>query len=156
MTIWIDADAAPREVKEIVFRAGKRLGLDVVLVANRKLEVPPAYPFARSVAVADRADSADRWIAQQVEPGDVVVTADIALAAAVVPRPASAIDPRGREYTADDVGAALSLRDFMEGMRGAGMATGGPPPWDARDSKAFAATLDRVLARALRGRRPPS
>lgn len=150
MTLWVDADAAPGEMKEVVFRAGKRLALDTVLVANRSLSVPVAYPLVRSVCVDGGPDAADRHIAEHAAPGDVAITADIALAAILVRKSVATIDPRGEEYTADAVGARLSVRDFMEGLRGAGVATGGPRPYGPQEKKAFAATLDRVLTRVLR------
>jgi uncharacterized protein YaiI (UPF0178 family) len=156
VTIWVDADAAPREVKDVVFRAGRRLGLEVVLVANQRLSVPPAYAsFVRVVAVSVRADEADRAIAERAAPADVVVTADVALAAAVVGRGAFALDPRGREWTADDVGVALRMRNLQEELRGAGVATRGPKPYGPRDLQAFAAALDRALARFPASRRRP-
>lgn len=149
-TIWVDADASPREVKDIVFRAGRRLGLEVVLVANQRIAVPAAYPSVKVVGVSGRADAADRYIEAHAKERDIVVTADIALAAALVARPVTVIDPRGTEYTQDNAGAALSARNFMEGLRGAGMKTAGPRPYGPRDAKAFAATLDRALARGGR------
>lgn len=150
MTIWVDADAAPREMKDVIFRAGKRLGVEVVLVANQSLEIPAAYPGARSVCVKDGADAADHWIVGAAQPGDVAVTADVALAALLVQKSIAAIDPRGDEYTEDDVGARLFTRNRMEELRGAGVRTSGPAPYDEKSKRAFAATLDRVLTRRLR------
>jgi uncharacterized protein YaiI (UPF0178 family) len=150
MRLWVDADAAPGEMKDVIFRAGKRLALETVLVANQSLSVPVAYPLVRSVCVHGGPDAADQHIAAHAEPGDVAVTADIALAAVLVGRSVATIDPRGEEYTADNVGARLSVRDFMEGLRGAGVRTGGPRPYGPQEKRAFAATLDRVLTRALR------
>ncbi|HYO13378.1 MAG TPA: YaiI/YqxD family protein [Thermoanaerobaculia bacterium] len=150
--LWIDADAAPREVKEIVFRAARRLGLETVQVANRWLEAPPNHPFVRTVLVAGGPDVADRHIAENATSGDVVVTADIPLAALLVEKQILVIDPRGEEYTAENVGERLAVRDFMDGLRGAGVVTGGPQPYGPKDKQAFAAALDRVLTRALRRR----
>jgi uncharacterized protein len=152
MRIWIDADAAPREVKEIVFRTARRLQLETVQVANRWLSDPPNHPFVTTVRVDGGPDVADRHIAENASPGDVVVTADIPLAAALVEKSILVIDPRGEEFTEENVGERLAVRDFMDGLRGAGIETGGPRPYGARDKAAFAAALDRVLTRALRRR----
>ena len=152
MKLWIDADAAPRDVKEIVFRAARRLELQTVLVANQRLQPPPGNPFVSAVRVEGGPDAADLHIVASAEPGDVAVTADVPLAAALVEKRVAVIDPRGEEYTADNVGERLTVRDFMEGLRGAGVETGGARPYGAREKQAFAAALDRVLARALRGR----
>lgn len=152
MKLWIDADAAPRDVKEIVFRAAKRLELDTVLVANQRLPVPPGNPYVSAVRVEGGPDVADRYIAEHAAPGDVAVTADIPLAAALVEKRVTTIDPRGEEYTPENVGERLAVRDFMDGLRGAGVETGGSRPYGAKDKQAFAGALDRVLTRALRGR----
>lgn len=150
MKLWIDADAAPRDVKEIVYRAAKRLELETVLVANRKLQVPPGNPFVTAVTVAGGPDVADAHIADSAAPDDVAVTADIPLAAILVEKGVRVIDPRGDEYTRENVGERLSVRDFLDGMRGAGMETGGAKPYGPREKQAFAGALDRVLARAVR------
>ena len=154
----MDADAAPREVKELVFRSARRLQLDVVLVANQRMQVPIGNPRVRAVVVEGGADVADRYIAEHAEPGDLVVTQDVPLAAALVPRGIAVLDPRGDEHTAETIGERLSIRDFMERVRMAGGATGGPAPYDARARQAFAAALDRTLTRLARsatgGRRP--
>jgi uncharacterized protein YaiI (UPF0178 family) len=149
--LWIDADAAPRDVKEIVVRAAARLQLETVLVANQRLFVAPGTTFVTAVRVEGGPDVADRYIAEHAEPGDVAVTADIPLAAALVERRVLVIDPRGEQYTADNVGERLSVRDYMDGLRGAGVDTGGARPYGAKDKQAFAAALDRVLTRARRG-----
>lgn len=151
MTIWIDADAAPRDVKEIVFRAAARVGRPAVMVANRRLAPPPGNAFVTAVRVDGGPDEADRHIAEHAAPGDVAVTADIPLAAALVEKRVFVIDPRGEEYTADSVGERLAVRDFMDGLRGAGVETGGARPYGPREKQAFANTLDRVLTRAMRG-----
>jgi uncharacterized protein len=148
--LWIDADAAPRDVKELVFRAAKRLRLQTVLVANQRLQPPAGNPMVTAVWVDGGADVADRHIADNAKPGDLVITQDIPLAALLVPRQIVVIDPRGLEHTDETIGERLSLRDFMEQARFAGAVTGGPPPYDARAKQAFAATLDRVLTRLLR------
>jgi uncharacterized protein YaiI (UPF0178 family) len=150
MRLWVDADAAPRDVKEIVFRAAKRLELEAVLVANRRLPVPPGNPFVTAVRVEGGPDMADRHIAEAARPGDVAVTADIPLAAALVEKRIHVIDPRGEEFTAENVGERLAVRDFMDSLRGAGVETGGARPYGPKEKQAFAAALDRVLTRALR------
>jgi uncharacterized protein YaiI (UPF0178 family) len=148
--LWIDADAAPRDVKEIVFRASERLKLATVLVANQRIQLPLGYAFLSAVRVDGGPDVADRYIAEQAEAGDVAITADIPLAAALVAKGVLVIDPRGAELTTENVGERLTVRDFMEGLRGAGVETGGPKAYGPREKQAFAAALDRVLTRALR------
>ncbi len=146
-TIWVDADAAPREVKELVFRAAMRLEIAVVLVANQRLQPPAGNPFVTAVWVDGGADVADEHIAVHARAGDLVVTQDIPLAARLVPGGIAVLDPRGAEHTAETIGERLSVRDFMERVRGAGGTTAGPPPYDARARPAFATALDRVLTR---------
>ena len=150
LKIWIDADAAPRDVKELVFRAAKRLALETVLVANRRLQTPPGNPLVSAVWVDSGADAADHHIASQAAAGDLVVTQDVPLAALLVPKGIAVLDPRGEEHTAETIGERLSVRDFMEQARIAGVVTGGPAPYDARAKQAFAAALDRVLTRLRR------
>ena len=152
MKLWIDADAAPRDVKEVVFRAAKRLGLETVLVANQRLQTPASNAYVSTVRVEGGPDEADRYIAEHAEHGDVAVTADIPLAAALVEKGVATIDPRGDEFDAENVGERLAVRDFMDGLRGAGVETGGARPYGPRDKQAFAGALDRVLTRALRRR----
>lgn len=150
--LWIDADAAPRDVKEIVFRAAKRLEMQTVLVANQRMPVPPGNPFVTAVRVEGGPDVADLYIVEQATPGDVAVTADIPLAAALVEKGVAVIDPRGDEFDAENVGERLAVRDFMDGLRGAGVETGGSRPYGPKDKQAFAGSLDRILTRALRRR----
>lgn len=150
MKLWIDADAAPRDVKEIVFRAAKRLEVQTVLVANQRLQVPPGNRFVEAIRVAGGPDAADQHIAEIAESGDLAVTADIPLASILVQKGVQVIDPRGEEYTEENIGERLSLRDFMDSLRGAGIETGGARPYGAKDKQAFATTLDRVLSRAMR------
>ncbi len=147
MTLWIDADAAPRDVKEIVFGAAKRLGIETVLVSNASLSLPRHHPTVRAVVVEGGPDVADKHIVDQARPGDVAVTADIPLAAKLVEGLVVVIDPRGREYSESNIAERLSVRDFMDGLRGSGVETGGPRPYGPRDRQAFANTLDRVLTR---------
>ena len=150
LKIWIDADAAPRDVKELVFRAAKRLALETVLVANQRLQTPPGNPLVQAVWVDGGADVADQHIAAHASPGDLVVTQDIPLAALLVPKGIAVLDPRGDEHTPETIGERLSVRDFMDQARMAGAVTGGPRPYDARAKQAFAAALDRVLTRLRR------
>lgn len=150
MRIWIDADATPRPVKEIVFRASKRLGIESVLVANTYLHPPPEYPLVTSVCVEGGPDVADQYIFERAVAGDLVVTQDIPLAALLVPKGIAVLDPRGDEHTEDTIGERLSIRDFMDSLRSAGTTTQGPPPFDAKAKHAFATALDRVLSRLLR------
>jgi uncharacterized protein YaiI (UPF0178 family) len=152
MKLWIDADAAPRDVKEIVYRAAVRLGLETVLVANQRVQVPPGVRFVSAVRVAGGPDEADRHIAEHAQAGDAAVTADIPLGSILVEKGVVVIDPRGEEYTPDNVGERLAVRNFMDGLRGAGVETGGSQPYGPRDKQSFASALDRVLTRAMRTR----
>lgn len=151
MKLWIDADAAPRDVKEIAFRTAKRLSLPTILVANQPLLPPPGIPSVTAVRVDGGPDVADQHIADSAERGDVAITADIPLAAALVAKGVHVVDPRGEIFTPENVGERLSVRDFMDAARGAGMVTGGPRPYGPKDRQAFAAALDRVITRAMRG-----
>ena len=150
MKIWIDADAAPRDVKEIVFRTAKRLGIETILVANQQLHTPVGNPLVSAVVVGDGADIADQYIAAHAEGGDLVVTQDVPLAALLVPNAITVLDPRGEEHTAETIGERLSVRNFMDQARMAGIVTGGPAPYDARARQAFASALDRALTRLRR------
>lgn len=152
MKLWIDADAAPRDVKEIVFRAAKRLEVAAVLVANQRLQTPPGNAFVTSVRVEGGPDVADLHIAENAEPGDVAITADIPLAATLVAQRVIVIGPRGEEFTEENVGERLAVRDLMDGLRGAGVETGGARPYGPKEKQAFASALDRALARAARAR----
>jgi uncharacterized protein YaiI (UPF0178 family) len=152
MKLWLDADASPRDVKDICIRASERLKLEAVLVANQRLQLPAGYTYLSAVRVEGGPDVADRYIAEHAEPGDVVVTADIPLAAILVPKGVAVIDPRGELYTIESIGERLSVRNFMDGLRGAGVDTGGHAAYGAREKQAFANALDRALTRALRPR----
>jgi uncharacterized protein len=140
-------------VKELVFRAARRLQIETVLVANQRLQPPPGNPLVTAVWVDGGADVADQYIAAHARAGDLVVTQDVPLAALLVPNQVVVLDPRGDEHTAETIGERLSVRDFMERARMAGAVTGGPPPYDARAKQAFAAALDRVLTRLRRSGR---
>jgi len=150
MTIWVDADAAPRDVKEIVFRAARRLKIDTVLVANQRLSAPSDNPHVSTVWVQGGPDVADRHIAGHAAAGDIAITADIPLAAILVEQGVTVLDPRGERYTDENVRERLSIRDFLDSLRGAGVETGGAKPYGPREKQAFAAALDRVLAAARR------
>lgn len=144
MRIWIDADACPRPVKELVFRASARLKLAVVMVADRPL-APQTSRLISSVVVPRDMDSADNYIVDNAETGDLVITADLPLAAQVVDLGAFAMNPRGETYTAENVRERLSMRDFLMGLREAGQEIGGPPPYSKKDRQKFASALDRWL-----------
>ena len=148
MNIWVDADACPGVVKDILFRAAERLQITTTLVANQMLRVP-ASPWIRAVQVPGGFDVADNEIVARVTAGDLVITADIPLASAALEKGAHVIDPRGERYTADNIRERLSLRSFMEDMRASGVQTGGPPPFSHADRQSFANALDRLLS-ALR------
>jgi len=144
--IWVDGDACPGAVKEILFRAAERTKVQVTLVANQWLRVP-ASRYIRSLQVQGGFDVADSEIVERVQAGDLVVTQDIPLAARVLDKGAVALNPRGERYTPDNIAQRLSMRNFMEELRGAGIQTGGPAAFHARDRQAFASELDRWLAR---------
>lgn len=150
MKIWVDADATPKDVKDVVYRAAQRLGIPAVLVANRRLSTPLNNPHVSTVQVQGGADVADRHIVDQSEPGDIAITADVPLAADLVARNVIVLDPRGEVLNAENVRERLSIRDFMESLRGAGVEARGAAPWSARDKQVFASALDRVLAKAMR------
>jgi uncharacterized protein len=150
MKIWVDADGAPRAVKEIVYRAAQRLTVPVVLVANRQLATPPHNAYVLAVRVEGGPDVADRHIADHARAGDIAITADIPLAAALVDKNVVVVDPRGDLFTPENVRERLSMRDFMDSLRGSGVETGGAAPYGPREKQAFAATFDRVLASALK------
>jgi uncharacterized protein len=154
MKIWIDADACPRVIKEIVFRASERLEIPVCLVANQPL-AKHHTALVTSVVVADGFDVADDYIAEHATPHDLVITADIPLAARIVEKGALGLDPRGEVYTEENVGERLSMRDLMQELRGAGMVQGGPAPFSTTDRQRFASSLDRELTRMRRERTKP-
>lgn len=146
MTIWVDADACPVAAKEILFRAAVRSQIPLVLVANQYIRVPPS-PFIKSIQVSAGFDVADNEIAQKAEAGDLVITADIPLAAEVVAKQCVALNPRGELYTKENIRQRLNMRDFMETLRSSGIQSGGSPPYDQTDKQKFANQLDAYLAR---------
>ncbi len=147
MQIWVDADACPKPVKEILYRAATRKQIQLTLVANQPLSTPPS-PYIASVQVGAGFDVADDYIVQQLTAGDIVITADIPLAAEAVEKQASVINPRGERYTPANIKQRLAMRDFMEEMRSSGQVGGGPAAYNHQDRQAFANTLDRLLSKA--------
>lgn len=148
--IWIDADAAPRDAKELVYRASKRLQLEVLLVANQSIAPPEGSKLIRSVTVRDGANVADQYIVEHSEQWDVVITADVPLAAQLVAKGVFALDPRGNVFDNSNIGSRLATRDFFDAARGAGMELSGPQPYSQRDRTEFAAALDRILTKAIK------
>jgi len=146
MKIWVDADACPSVIKDILFRAAERKQLELTLVANQSLRTPPSR-FIKSLQVRSGFDEADDEIVRRMDAGDLVITADIPLAAEVLGKDGLALSPRGELYSKNTIGAKLNMRDFMDTMRSSGEQTGGPPPLNQSDRKAFADNLDRILAK---------
>lgn len=146
MKIWVDADACPKVIKEILFRAAKRAAVQVTLVANQSLHTPRSQHI-KSLQVASGFDVADNEIVKNMSAGDLVITADIPLADQVITKGGHAINPRGELYTSDNIKARLNLRDFMATLRDSGVNTGGPAAFSQSDRQAFANQLDRLLAR---------
>lgn len=145
MHIWVDADACPKPVKEILFRAAHQRQVPVTLVANQLINVP-ASPFIKSLQVGSGFDVADDYIVESLVSGDLVITADIPLSAEAIAKGAAVISPRGEQHTKDTIGARLNMRDFMETMRSSGVVMqDGPPPFSQQDRQAFANALDRFI-----------
>ena len=145
INIWVDADACPRVIKEILFRAADRASIAVTLVANQAIQVPRS-PYIRSIQVASGFDVADNYIVQQAAHGDLVITADIPLASEAIDKGCLALNPRGELYTEENIRQRLNMRDFMDTMRASGMDTGGPPAFSQADRMAFANQLDCFIA----------
>jgi uncharacterized protein YaiI (UPF0178 family) len=144
LQIWVDADACPRVIKEILFRAADRASIPVTLVANQAIGVPRS-PHIRSIQVAHGFDVADNYIVQQANAGDLVITADIPLAAEAIAKGCTALNPRGELYTEDNIRQRLNMRDFMDTLRSSGIDTGGPAAFSPGDRMAFANQLDRLI-----------
>jgi uncharacterized protein len=144
MKIWVDADACPGVIKEILFRTADRAHVHTTLVANQAMRVPVS-PYIRFTQVASGFDVADKYIVERLEANDLVITADIPLAAGAIEKRAHALNPRGELYTSDNIRERLSMRNFMDELRGSGVVTGGPATLGPRDREAFANSLDRVL-----------
>jgi uncharacterized protein YaiI (UPF0178 family) len=147
--LWVDADACPRVIKDILYRAAERTQTPLILVANQALQVP-ASRWIKALQVAQGFDVADNYIVEQCGAGDLVVTADIPLAAELIAKGAQVINPRGEVLDQSNVRQRLNMRDFMDTMRASGEQTGGPPPLSDRDKQQFANALDRYLAKAKR------
>ncbi len=148
MQIWVDADACPVVIKEIIFRAAERLQISTTLVANQMLRTPPSR-FIRAIQVPSGFDVADAHIVEQLAAGDLVITADIPLASLVIERGAHALNPRGELYSTANIQEILSMRNFMDELRGAGVETGGPAAFSLADRQSFANQLDRFLAKHM-------
>ena len=146
MQIWVDADACPGEIKELLYRAAERMKIKLTLVANQSMRVSRSE-FIDTVLVSDGANVADRRIVVLAAPGDLVITADIPLAADVVANGAEAIDPRGGLYTHANIGERLAMRNVIDQLRGGGQVSGGPPNFGPKDRQAFANQLDRWLVK---------
>ena len=146
MKIWVDADACPVVVREILFRAARRTGVTLTLVANQPIRTPPS-PHIKMLQVPGGFDVADDEIVRRISAGDLVITADIPLAAEVIAKGGHALSPRGERYSSETIGAQLNMRDFMDTMRASGIQSGGPPPLGQSERNAFANNLDRLLAR---------
>lgn len=146
MQIWVDADACPNVIKDILFRAAERTATQVTLVANQTIRIPPSK-YLRTLRVDAGFDVADNEIVKRVEQGDLVITADIPLAAEVIEKDGIALNPRGELYTTETIRERLNMRDFMDTMRASGVQTGGPPTLNQRDRQQFANELDKWLAK---------
>lgn len=146
MKIWVDADACPVVVRDILFKAAERTGVELILVANQPLRVPP-LPMIRAVQVSAGFDVADNHIVQSCAAGDLVITSDIPLAAEVIDKGALALNPRGERYTRENIRGRLNMRDFMETLRSSGIQSGGQGSFGQREKQAFANQLDQILAR---------
>lgn len=146
MKIWVDADACPGVIKEILFRAAERTRTHVTLVANQTVRIPPSR-YIHRLRVSSGFDVADNEIVTRLDVGDLVVTSDIPLAAEVIEKGGHALDPRGELYSSENVRARLNMRDFMDTLRASGIDTGGPPALSQSDRKSFADNLDRLLVR---------
>lgn len=146
MHIWVDADACPLVVKEILFRAAARMRIPLTLVANQPLRIPPS-PWIKAIQVPAGFDVADNKIARQMQPGDLVITADIPLAAEVIQKGGHALNPRGEFYTKENIRERLNMRNFLDELRSSGVNTGGPSSFSQGDRQSFANQLDRFLGR---------
>ena len=149
MQIWVDADACPGGVKEILFRVSERAQLKLTLVANHAMRTPPSK-LVKFIQVPQGFDVADSEIVKRLSPGDLVITADIPLAAEVIEQGGQALNPRGELYTSENIKARLNMRDFMDSLRSSGVNTGGPPPLGPRDQQAFANQLDKIVTKYLK------
>lgn len=149
MKIWIDADACPKIIKEVLYKVSTRLNIPLYLVANSYLNIPLA-PHIKLIQVEEGADVADAYIAENVEVGDLVITADIPLASLVIEKSAVAINPRGEVYTEDNISEILSMRNFMQDLRDNGMVTSGPAPFGPKDKEKFTNSLNKILTQMMK------
>jgi len=149
MNIWVDADACPTVIKEILFKAAERTGAQVTLVANQPVRIPRSR-YIKFIQVSAGFDVADNEIVKRVKAGDLVITSDIPLAAEVIEKDGHALNPRGELYSADNIRARLNMRDFMDTLRSSGIHTGGPPTLSQSDRQAFANNLDTLLTKHVR------
>ncbi len=146
MKIWVDADACPIVIKDILYRAAERVAMEIILVANQSLQIPKSR-FIKFIQVSQGFDVADNEIVKRLSKGDLVITSDIPLAADVIQKGGTALSPRGELYTTDNIRARLNMRDFMEQLRSSGVDTGGPSALNQSDRKAFANHLDRIISK---------
>ncbi len=149
MKIWVDADACPNVIKNILFKAAERTQIPCILVANQKIQTPPSS-FISSRQVSQGFDVADDYIVQNIEAGDLAITADIPLAAEIIDKEAIAINPRGEIYNKENIKQRLAMRDFMDQMRGSGIQSGGPATFNQQDRMAFANSLDKLLVNKVK------
>jgi len=149
MKIWVDADACPVVIKDILFKAAERTGIELTLVANQRIRIPRSR-VVKFLLVKSGFDAADNEIVKRLHSGDLVITADIPLAAEAVEKEAYALNPRGEFYTADNIKSRLNVRDFMDALRESGVDTGGPPALSQSDRKTFADNLDKFLSRHVK------
>ena len=149
MKIWVDADACPIVIKDILFRSAERTKIPLTLVANQAVSIPRA-PHIKFIQVAQGFDVADNEIVRRLNQGDLVITSDIPLAAEVIEKGGTVLSPRGELYTTDNIKARLNMRDFMESLRSSGVDTGGPPPLNQSDRKAFADHLDKLINQQMK------
>ncbi len=149
MNIWVDADACPVVIKDILFRAAMRTGVKLTLIANQRVNIPNS-PHIRMIQVSPGFDVADNEIVKRIQPGDLVITSDIPLAAEVLDKQGLVLSPRGERFTRENISARLTMRDFLESMRASGVETGGPSAFSQADRKAFADQLDKLLSKHIK------
>ena len=149
MKIWVDADACPNKIKNVIYKAGQRLGIKIILVANQPMRIPES-PLFSFIQVGNGFNEADEKIVALLDETDLVITADIPMASDVIKKGAAALDPRGELYTSDNIQARLSMRNFMDTLRMGGTITEGAPPLDKRDIRNFTNALDRFLTQAVK------
>ena len=149
MKIWVDADACPGVIKDILFRASMRTGVRLTLIANQRINIPQS-PHIKMIQVSAGFDVADNEIVKRMAPGDLVITSDIPLAAEALEKQGFVLSPRGERFTRENIGARLTMRDFLDSMRSSGVDTGGPAAFSQSDRKAFADQLDKLLSKNIK------